>query len=306
MQEEPWRYKIGGGLAGPILSLLLLALFGGSTAWLYHAQNGAYLFGMMLTLAAAVVLLVAIYQTLFVKVRLGERGFYQQTRPGNGRYYSFEEITKAYVSAGRNLNGTKSGTCRFETYSGQTGQFLFLPADGEGVRWFLQCVRANGASDKTPAAREDSAEYQLDGKAYGKANMAAALALLVVFATLAVSLWRSGIPVVAFGGGVALTLGLVVLSVVRYFCFQVRIGTTGFYVQSTPFNGRYYDYRDIQHCEVQQSVYRHRAYRHHRNSTLYYYYFLFTPKGGKARRFQFEKTLHGHEINVLKARIQKG
>lgn len=301
MQEEAWRYKIGGSPVGPILSLLLLALFGGLTAWLYSVKNGAFLFGLMLTLATAAVLLAALYQALFVVVRLGERGFYQKTRPGNGRYFSYEEITKAWVSAGRNLNGTENGTCHFETYSGQAGQFLFLPADWDGIQWFLQCVRANGAGDKTPTAREDLAEYQLDGKAYGKAYMVAALALLALLATLAVSLWRSGIPPVAYGVGVALALGLVVLSVVRYFCFKVQIGTTGFYVQTTPFHGRYYEYRDIQHCEVQR-----KAYRHHGDSTLYYYYFLFTPKDGKTRRFQFQKPLHGHEINVLKARIKKG
>lgn len=300
MQDEPWKYRIGSGPAGPILALALLALFGGLSVWLYLAGNGAFLFGLMLTLVAAAALLAALYQTLFIVVRLGERGFYHRTGPGNGRYLPYEEIVKAYVSAGRNLNGTQNGVCHYETYSGQAGRFLFFPADWEGVEWFLQCVQAQGAGDKTPAAGEDLEDYQLDGKGYGKAHIVAALAILALFVALAACLRGSGLPAVAWAGGVALGLGLVAVSVVRYFCFKVQIGATGFYVKTTPFHGRYYQYRDIQRCEVQRKVY------HNRGGSLYYDYFLFTPKDGRTRRFQFQRPLQGHEINVLTARIKKG
>lgn len=88
----------------------------------------------------------------------------------------------------------------------------------------------------------------------------------------------------------------------RYFFFKVYIGKNGFYFQSNPFNGKYYEYADITSCKEELKSSRS-EFISGPSQTSYFYFFIFTDKSGKTTKLQFDKALHGHEFDELKIRI---
>ena len=94
MMKQQWKYKVGGRPQGLIPTLILLAVFAGLSVWLHVAQNGAALFTIILSIFMFVILLVVIYRAVFVKILIFEDGFFHQTKPGNGKYYSYGQIKK--------------------------------------------------------------------------------------------------------------------------------------------------------------------------------------------------------------------
>lgn len=305
MKNEQWQYKIGGGLQGVILSAVMLAAFAGLSIWLYISKNGAFLFGMILSTVMFFVFLLTVYRAVFVKVLISQNGFYHQTRPGNGKYYDYGSIKKAWVSSGKNINGTESNYCNYETFDGEVVKFPFFTADSEGIDYLLSCVNDRAAAMAFENLDENRQEYKIDGKNNGKAGIVVVLVLLAVFIVLDIQLMRYGAPMIVLALGTVFLLATLIVLLVRYFCFEVRIGSTGFYFQSNPFNGKYYEYSDIESCKEEMRVYRHRHRRRHGGTRrAYYFYFVFTEKGGKTRRFQFEKPIYEHEIKLLTARIE--
>ena len=99
MRNDPWEARIGGRPQGLIPVLLLLALFGGLSIWLYVSDNGAFLFLFLLAILAFAILLAVLYRAFFVKVLLYEDGFYHKTRPGNGRFIGYRQLKKAWKSS---------------------------------------------------------------------------------------------------------------------------------------------------------------------------------------------------------------
>ena len=87
--------------------------------------------------------------------------------------------------------------------------------------------------------------------------------------------------------------------------FKVKIDTKGFYCRTNPFNGQYYEYDEITNCRRIKKVVRTRAHYYEAAERRYYFFFEFTDVRGKTRKFAFEDPIHGHEINVLKERIEK-
>ncbi len=102
MKNERWKYKTRGhgGVQSFIPIFILLTLFGGITVWLYGSGNGAYILTAALFAVSVVILLYSIYSYIFVKLFVGGKGFYRQTRPGNGKYYAYTEIAEAWESTG--------------------------------------------------------------------------------------------------------------------------------------------------------------------------------------------------------------
>ena len=44
MEDRQWKYKIRSGKMPVILTVIMFAVFGGLTAWLYSTNNGAFIF----------------------------------------------------------------------------------------------------------------------------------------------------------------------------------------------------------------------------------------------------------------------
>ncbi|NLB37601.1 MAG: hypothetical protein GX824_10035, partial [Clostridiales bacterium] len=106
-----------------------------------------------------------------------------------------------------------------------------------------------------------------------------------------------------FAIGLLLPLSIVIRLIVRYFFYKVIIESNRFYLQTNPFNGKYCEYADIKSCKEVLRVARHGRLSESSNSKSYYYFFIFTNITGRTRKFQFQKDIHGHEIDVLKERI---
>ncbi|HZJ78455.1 MAG TPA: hypothetical protein VFD52_06645 [Clostridia bacterium] len=137
MENKHWEYKIGGNLHSIIPALIVLAVFGCVSIWLYSSNNGAFVFTLALTALALLLTAYSIYRFLFVKILLGEDGFYHQTKPGDGKYYKYTDITEAWESSGKNQNGTTAYYCSFKTANGQVIKFAFLPLEADEVDYFL-------------------------------------------------------------------------------------------------------------------------------------------------------------------------
>ena len=103
--------------------------------------------------------------------------------------------------------------------------------------------------------------------------------------------------------GIACITAVLAALIVRWYCFQVRIEEDGFYIQTTPFNRKYYRYDSIRNCGTVEKVYRYRR-SGGRFGRTHYFYFIFTDIHGEQRNFQFQSDIFGHETAVLQNRIE--
>lgn len=308
MKHAKWNYKIGGNLHGLIPSLFLLALFGGLSIWLYLTQNSAFVLSLIFTAFVVVILLAIFYSALFVKVYIYEEGFYHQTRPGNGKYYQYSEIKEAWVSSGKATVGVNNYFCNYKTLDGQVVKFPFLPYETDGVEHLVACVQSKAQGTYSDPTNKDSEEYLIDGKVYGVTYIIISLVIFAIFSLTMIPMFLREVSAGRWFGaffsatGFLLPLSIVIKLVIRYFFHKVKIEKNRFYLQTNPFNGKYYAYADIKNCKEVLKVARHGRYSG-RSSRAYFYFFIFTDMANRTRKFQFQKDIHGHEIDVLKKRI---
>lgn len=286
-----------------ILTLLMSGLFGGLTLWLHSTNNGAVIFTGIFTALMLLLFILTIYRLLFYKVLVSSDGFYYQTSIGNGRYYTYADVEKAWISSGTSQNGGQGEYCNIALYNKKVIRFPFFYHDEEGVDYLIKRANADTQKIRTNTVKEKD-DYLIDGKAFGKTRILLGIVILAVLAFIDVFLIREIgfnfiiIPSIAMGVAVALFLFN------YYLFFQVKIGKDSFYCRTTPFNGQYYRYSEIADCREIKRVVRHRG---HGNGSLhreYYFYFEFTDNKGKKHKFQYEQQIHEYEVNVLKDRIE--
>lgn len=153
MENIKWKYRIGGNFNGIIPALIVMIIFGGVSVWLYSVKNGAFIFVSVLTALVLLIVAYSTYRFLFVKVLIGEDGFYHQTSPGNGKYYKYTEITEAWKSSGKNQNGTTECYCSYKTVDGALRKFLFSSFESDELDYFL--IRINGEESRISGEDKD-------------------------------------------------------------------------------------------------------------------------------------------------------
>lgn len=153
MDNEHWEYKPKIKAFDFFAPLLLLLVFGGVCLWLYLANNNAYILTLPLAAIAVFVNLATLYSAFFVKFFVGTFGFYHQTKPGNGKYYTYAEIKKAWMSV--ELNG--AGYCNYETVDGNKVKFAIRHFEQDAVECFL--LHVNGEGDETEEDKYED-EYE--------------------------------------------------------------------------------------------------------------------------------------------------
>ena len=295
MEKKQWSYKIGAGKMPVILSMGMVIIFGSLSIWLHKTGNGAYFFGDILTGIMVAVLLATVYRLLFYKVLIGKDGFYFQTHIGNGMYHNYGELSNAWITSGQDLSGHETQWCHFETSDGKVTRFVFYDRDERAAKYLVKRVQTETAGKTQPVQ-----QYRIDGKAGGIVGVIGVFVTAGMVCIFEFPLFQIG--------GVALITGLIGMLVVGfllvnalffYFCFQVKIENDGFYYQTNPFNGTYFNYQDIIRCWEVKRIYRYR-----RNATRnHYFYLYFTDRQGKTRRFQYEKDIYDYEVDILKERI---
>ena len=301
MNNNQWKYRIGTGKMPVILSLGMTIAFGALSWWLHKTDNGAYLFGDILTAIMVVVLIVTAYRLLFYKVLIAQDGFYYQTQIGNGGFHSFENIGKAWLSKGKDHSGHDSSYCNIETSEGKTIRFIVYYSDQKAAAYLVKRVEAVSARRK-----DDTDErrhlYRIDGKTFGAGQLIVSLVVVAVMSFFDLPLLLKGGTETIFGLiGVGISVYILLYSFLNYFCFLVTIEENGFYYKTTPFNGAFYRYQNIDRCWTVQKIYRRRRSANRQ----YLFYFYFTDVAGKTRRFLYSDDIFKHEIQVLKDRIKE-
>lgn len=300
MEQKQWKYKISSGKGPVVISFVMLAIFGGLAIWLHSAQNGAFIFAGLLAAVMLAVFFVTVYRFLFYKVLIGKEEFFYQTGAGNGRLYKYAEIEKAWISSGTAQNGARQEYCNISLPDDSVIRFPFYYADSEGVEYLVKRVET---SDKSSAVTKERRDYIIDGKVYGKSRIVIGFVLLAIAVVIDAVIIKADGFTYLLVPSTALAVAAVWLLVVRYLYFKVQIGENGFYYRTNPFNGRNYEYSEITSCREIKKIIRHRAVGRN-GETVYFFYFEFTNMKGKTQKFQFDKPVHEHEVNVLKERIE--
>lgn len=300
MENQQWKYKIGAGKTPVFLSLGMAIVFGSVSVWLHKTGNGAYFFCDILTGIMGAVLLTTIYRLMFYKVLIGKNGFYFQTHIANGMYHNYGELKNAWITSGQKLSGHKNKWCHFETADGKITRFLIYYNDEKAAAYLVKCTQADTAAQATDEVLQKQ-QYRIDGRASGVAGVVNAFAAVGLICVFEFPMFQLGGAALAMGLiGLLIAAFVLVSALFSYFCFQIKIEAEGFYYQTTPFNGSYFNYQDIDRCWEVKRVYRYR-----RNATRnHYFYLYFTDRQGKTRRFQYENDIYGFEVNILKQRIK--
>ena len=231
LENTQWRYKIGSRKTPVVLSLVMLAIFGGVTGWLYSENNGAFLFtGLFSAILLALVIATA-YRLAFFKVLIGKDGFYYQTGPGNGTFYAYSQVEKAWLHSGEAQNRAQEDYCNIEIPGIPVIRFQFFYADEKAVNYLVKRIEA--------AEREHRLEeYLIDGKVFGKTRIVLGIVFLLVIAFIeAVVIKTSGLPLLVIPG-IAMALYVLISLINSNLFFKVKIEENGFYCQTNPFNGQ--------------------------------------------------------------------
>lgn len=287
-----------------ILTLIMFAVFGGLTAWLYSTDNGAFIFTGLFSAILLALVIATVYRLVFFKVLIGKDGFYYQTGPNNGRFYNYFEVEKAWLNSGEAQNRAQEDYCNIEIPGIPVIRFQFFYADEKAVNYLIKRIEASMGKELAED-RKEKAEYLIDGKVFGKTRIVIAIVLLIVVAIIdAVIIKATGHMYLAIPG-VAMALFILLYLINSNMFFKVKIDAKGFYCRTNPINGQYYEYDEIVNCRKIKKVVRRRVHYYQAGERMYYFFFEFSDIRGKTRKFQFEDPIHGYEVNILKERIEK-
>ena len=304
MEDNKWKYKIGSRKTPVVLTLIMFAAFGGLTAWLYSTDNGAFIFTGLFSAILLALVIATSYRLAFFKILIGKDGFYYQTGPSNGKFYNYAEVEKAWLNSGEAQNRAQEDYCNIEIPSIPVIRFQFFYADSKAVDYLIKRVETT-ANKETAEHRNEKEEYLIDGKVFGKTRIVLSIVLLFVVAIIdAVIVNATGQMYLAVPG-VVMALFILIYLINSNMFFKVKIEENGFYCRTNSFNGQYYEYHEITRCKRIKKVVRTRVHFYEADLPRYYFFFEFTDVCGRTRKFQFEDQIHGHEVEVLKERIEK-
>lgn len=304
MENQTWKYKIRSGKMPVILTVIMFAVFGGLTAWLYSTDNGAFIFTGLFSAILLALVIATGYRLVFYKVLIGKDGFYYQTGPSNGKFYNYDQVEKAWINSGEAQNRAQQDFCNVEIPGIPVIRFQFFYADEKAVNYLIKKVETS-AGKAVSEGNKEKAEYLIDGKVFGKTRIVVAFVLLIIVAIIDTVIIKATGHVYLAIPGVATALFILLYLLNSNMFFRVKIDAKGFYCRTNPFNGQYYEYGEITNCRRIKKVVRTRAHYYEADERRYYFFFEFTDVRGKTRKFAFEDPIHGHEVNVLMGRIEK-
>ena len=300
MKNEKWKYKIGSGKTPVILTFFMFAIFGGITAWLYMIDNGAFILTGAFSSILLILLIATVHRLVFYKVLIGKDGFYYQTGINNGKFYNYTEVEKAWINSGESQYRHTEDYCNIEIPDKPVIRFRFFFADSKGVNYLIKRIETSTDKEKI----EEKEEYLIDGKVFGKTRVILSIVLLIILILINIALIKATKLYLFTVPGFAMAVFIPLYLINHNLFFKVKIQKDGFYCQTNMFDGQYYEYSEIIKCRKIKKVYRGGFYHRRLARTRYDFTFEFTDITGKTRKFHFEDTIHGHEINVLKERIE--
>lgn len=154
MQEDKWVYQIGKDGLTVVFPLIGLVISGGIAIALALANNPAVFFVGLFALFMLVMTLMGLYRRFIVKFLVGENGFYHRSRPGNGRYYRYSELEKAWTAFD---GGTKSLYFYYQLPGQSPVRFFYNLIDDEAVEYMLSKFRSFH-----PELKEENEDWDYD------------------------------------------------------------------------------------------------------------------------------------------------
>lgn len=296
MENRQWKYQIRSGKMSVVLMLIMFVAFGGLTVWIYNTDNGAFIFTGLFSAILLALVIATVYRLAFFKVLIGKDGFYYQTGPNNGKFYNYAEVEKAWINSGEAQNTAQEDYCNIKIPGIPVIRFQFFYADKKGVHYLMKRIEAT--------ANEETTKYLIDGKVFGRTRIVVAIVLLIVIAIIDTVIIKATTHIYLAVPGIAMALFILVYLMNSNMFFKVMIEKNGFYCSTNPFNGQYYEYNEIVSCRRIKKVVRTRTHFYEATERKYYFFFEFTDVRGKTRKIQFEDPIHGHEVDVLKERIE--
>ena len=83
--------------------------------------------------------LMGLYRRFIVKFLVGENGFYHKTKPGNGHYYRYSELDKAWTAFG---GGTNALYFYYQLPGKSPVRIFYNPIEDEAVEYMLSKFRS--------------------------------------------------------------------------------------------------------------------------------------------------------------------
>ena len=304
MNQEKWEHKIGGGVGcGTILIFFMTLGMAALCFWFHKTGNGAIALGRIVLTFFSVAFFLSLYRTIFFKVLIGKDGFYYQSAPGNGRYYRYSEIRRAWISSGRETNSSTAIYCNYETREGIIVRIAITGADTDAADYLVDRVEAVAFSD---ISEDDFRDYTISGKVKGVTRITVLCLIIGIVMWFSHSLAKEGLPPLGYVLPVIASICALIYMVMHYLFYRIDIRRDCFYCRTNPFNGQFYKYRDVASCKLIErrrrtgSVHSHGGRRTH-----YLHYLVFSDKSGKEHRIKYDKGLFEREISILVSRISQ-
>ena len=86
------------------------------------------------------VFILVIYRLLFYKVLIFDEGFYYQTSINNGKYYTYDDVEKAWINSGRSQNGEQGEYCNIALYNKKMIRFRVFYNDKKSVAYLIPSI----------------------------------------------------------------------------------------------------------------------------------------------------------------------
>lgn len=152
-------------------------------------------------------------------------------------------------------------------------------------------------------------DYIITGKPYGIMRMVIVGVIAGFFIVLTIDQLQPGpgkVPFVALAfGGIATLMTVTLVKLIgRYFYYKICIGPKGFYFKTNPFNGKYYEYTEIERCG-KGTINVHHAATLAAPAQVSRQFFYFTDCSGKKHEAILEGSLNDDEIAILISRIDR-
>ena len=88
--------------------------------------------------------------------------------------------------------------------------------------------------------------------------------------------------------------------------YKIQIEKDGFYCRTNPFDGKYYQYREISNYKLIEERKKFGSVRGRGvRETHYFYYLIFTDSNNKTHKVLYNKALFEREMKVLVSRIEQ-
>ena len=152
-------------------------------------------------------------------------------------------------------------------------------------------------------------DYVITGKPYGITRMVIVGVIAGLFIVLTIDQLQPGphkMPFItlAFGGIATLMTVTLIRLIGRYFYYKICIGPSGFYFKTNPFNGKYYEYTQVERCG-KSAIKAHHPATLAAPAQVSRQFFHFTDQTGKTHEALLEGTLNDPEITILITRINQ-